>query len=284
MPVHEAATLAALHHLLDRVLDHNPFYTAKWGGRPRRFASLAEFSATAPFTTRAEWTADQTAHPPFGRNLSEPLAAYTRFCQTSGTSGRPMRWLDTPESWEWMLDNWARILRHCGFTAADRIFFAFSFGPFLGFWTAFEACSRLGCLVIPGGGLGTTARLRVMEENQVTGLFCTPTYALHLAQAARAEGLTPERLSLRRILVAGEPGGGIPSVRAALEAGWPGATLLDHHGADDGADQRDQDQEEGDDQHHGWALRARSVTRRLAWWKAATMSPDAAMLMMFFRV
>ena len=230
MPVDEARTLDALHRLLDTVLDRNPFYTRKWEGVPRRFASLAEFSARAPFTTRAEWTRDQTEHPPFGTNLSEPISAYSRFCQTSGTSGRPMRWLDTAESWEWMLGNWARILGRCGFTPADRIFFAFSFGPFLGFWTAFEACARLGALVIPGGGLGTSARLRVMEENRVTALFCTPTYALHLAQAARAEGIEPGRLPVRRLLVAGEPGGGIPATRAALEAGWPGATLLDHHG------------------------------------------------------
>ena len=230
MPAREAETLAALHRLLDRVLGPNAFYTRKWGDRPRRFSSLAEFAAQAPFTTRAEWTADQTAHPPFGTNLSEPVGAYSRFCQTSGTSGRPMRWLDTTESWDWMLGNWALILERCGFSPSDRIFFAFSFGPFLGFWTAFEACTRLGALVIPGGGLGTAARLRVMEENGVTGLFCTPTYALHLAQAARAEGIGPDRLPVQRILVAGEPGGGIPAVRAALEAGWPGARILDHHG------------------------------------------------------
>jgi phenylacetate-CoA ligase len=229
-PTSPDRTLAALHRLLDAVRAGNPFYAEKLRGLPARFASLADFQAQVPFTSRAEWTADQLAHPPFGRNLSEPPERYTRFCQTSGTSGRPMCWLDTAESWDWMLGNWARILAACGFTAADRLFFAFSFGPFLGFWTAFEACARLGALVIPGGGLGTSARLRVLRENRVTGMFCTPTYALHLAQAARAEGMDPASFGLRRLLVAGEPGGSVPEIRAALEAAWPGAQVLDHHG------------------------------------------------------
>ncbi len=62
-----------------------------------------------PFTTKQELIDDQLAHPPFGTNLTFPIGDYTRFCQTTGTSGHPLRWLDTPESWEWMCRNWMRV-------------------------------------------------------------------------------------------------------------------------------------------------------------------------------
>ena len=93
--------------------------------------------------------ADQLAHPPFGTNLTYPLNRYTRFHQTSGTSGTPLRWLDTPESWEAMLECWAEVFRAAGVGAGDRVMFAFSFGPFLGFWLAFEAAARRGACVCP---------------------------------------------------------------------------------------------------------------------------------------
>ena len=140
----------------------NPFYAAKLAGTGllADVASLAEFRARCPFTTKAELVADQLAHPPCGTNLTFPLERYTRCHQTSGSTGNPLRWLDTPESWAWMLDNWETVHRQAGTTAADRIFFAFSFGPFLGFWTAFESAQRLGCLVFAGGGMTSVARLR----------------------------------------------------------------------------------------------------------------------------
>ena len=71
----------------------------------------------------------------------------------------------------------------------DRILFAFSFGPFLGFWLAFEAGQQLGAMCLAGGGMSSAVRLHVLLENECTVLCCTPTYALHLAETAHAEGL-----------------------------------------------------------------------------------------------
>src|SRR5262249_37894170 len=152
-------------------------------------ASLADFKARVPFTVKQELVADQAACPPFGTNLTYPLDQYTRFSQTSGTSGAPLRWLDTTATWSWMVDNWVDVFRVSGVGSQDRVFFAFSFGPFLGFWTAFEAAGRLGCLCIPGGGLSSSARLRSMLDNQATVLCCTPTYALRLAEIAAQDGI-----------------------------------------------------------------------------------------------
>jgi phenylacetate-CoA ligase len=228
----ESGQLEQLRSLLAELFPANKFYTDKLQSAGVTFdvASLADFSARFPFTTKSELGEDQRGHPPFGTNLTYPLARYTRFHQTSGTTGAPLRWLDTPESWDWMIESWTEVFRAAGVGAGDRVFFAFSFGPFIGFWMAFESAARLGCLCLPAGGLSTVARLRMMVDNGVTVLCCTPTYALRLAEVALKEKVDLRGLRLRTILVAGEPGGSVPAVRARLESAWPGARVFDHHG------------------------------------------------------
>ena len=221
-----------LRALLQTVYGSNPFYTAKMdranvGYRPRH---LGNFTEDFPFTTKAEIVADQIAHPPYGTNLTFPLHRYTRLCQTSGTSGTPVRWLDTPESWDWMLGNWQKIFAAAEIGRGDRALFAFSFGPFLGFWTAFEAAARAGVFCLTGGAMSSSARLQTIFDHQVNVLFCTPTYALRLAEVAASEGISLNNSPVKKIFVAGEPGGSIPAVRARLESLWPGARIIDHHG------------------------------------------------------
>ena len=206
----------ALAQLL-RDIAENPFQRPRigngWGG--------------VPFTTKAELVADFAAHPPYGSNLTFPRSAYTRLCQTSGTTSAPLAILDTLESWDWMLGNWQRIYRESGVVPGDTIYFAFSFGPFLGFWTAFEAAAKYGALCVPGGGLSSAARLQAIATHRADVLCCTPTYALHLAEVARRENLPA---SVRKIIVAGEPGGSIASVRQRISAAWGSAEVLDHYG------------------------------------------------------
>ncbi len=217
--------------LLGEVLPQNRFYARKFaeaGLDPAAVAS-ADDLRRLPFTTKDELLADQAAHPPVGTVHTYPPAHYTRYHQTSGTSGRPLRWLDTPASWSALLDVWTALFHLAGITPADRVFFPFSFGPFLGFWTAFEAAARLGCLCLPGGGMSSTSRLRFLLDNEATAVFCTPTYALHLAEVARREGVDLAGSTVRAVVVAGEPGGNIPATRQRIEAGW-GARLFDHCG------------------------------------------------------
>jgi phenylacetate-CoA ligase len=219
----EAEQLAKLRSLLNVIVPANAFYAAKLRDCGE-IKSLEEFIRLVPCTTKTELVEDQKSHPPYGSNLTFPLERYTRFSQTSGTSAAPLRWLDTPESWEWMLDNWQTVYRAAGTSAGDRVFFAFSFGPFLGFWTSFEAAAKVGLLCIPGGGLSSEARMRAIIENSATILCCTPTYALRLGEIGSAGS------RVRTIIVAGEPGGSISSTRAQIERLWPGARVFDHHG------------------------------------------------------
>ena len=218
------AQLARVRALLTAVLPGNAFYARKFAT-----ADTDDF-ANLPFTTKAELAADQATHPPYGTNLTFPVERYSRLHQTSGTStGRPLRWLDTAESWEWMLGCWREYFRLMGLKPGDRLFFPFSFGPFLGFWSAFDAAARSGFLSIPGGGMSSSARLKCLLEHRCTVLFATPTYALHLGEVAAKEGIDLTGSAIRAVVVAGEPGGNIPATRERIEAVW-GARVFDHYG------------------------------------------------------
>lgn len=218
--------LAKLSALLSAILPNNVFYAAKLRG-----CTMEGGMASLPFTLKQELIDDQIAHPPYGTNLTYPLERYTRFCQTSGTTtGTPMRWLDTPDSWDWMIGNWVRVYQSAGIVAGDRIFFAFSFGPFLGFWVGFEAATRMGCLAIPGGGMRSAARLRAIIETAATVLCCTPTYAIRLAEVAAEEGIDLRAAQIRTVIFGGEPGGSVPATRARISKLWQGAQIVDHHG------------------------------------------------------
>lgn len=228
----EARQLEDLRTLLAELIPANKFYTRKLQDEGITFdvASLNDFSVRFPFTTKVELSQDQLAHPPFGTNLTYPLERYTRFHQTSGTSGAPLRWLDTPESWDGMIASWLEVLRAAGVRTGDRMFFAFSFGPFIGFWLAFESAARLGCLCIPAGGLSSAARLRAIVSNGVTVVCCTPTYAIRLGEVAQDEMIDLSSSRVKKLIVAGEPGGSIPATRARIESLWAGAKVFDHHG------------------------------------------------------
>lgn len=211
----------------------NAFYREKWdacAGLPAGrmdYGHLADF----PFTSKSELLEDQARHAPFGTNLGSPREDYLRIHQTSGTTGTPLRVLDTRESWVWWCECWQYILDAAGVTKADTVMLAFSFGPFIGFWSAQAGLNHLGTLVITGGGMTSPQRLTAMRDLEATVLVCTPSYALHLAEVARQEGIDPARdLNIRVTLHAGEPGAGIPATRERIETLW-GATAFDHPGA-----------------------------------------------------
>jgi phenylacetate-CoA ligase len=184
-----------------------------------------------PLTTKAELVGDQAAHPPFGTNLTFPLEAYVRLHQTSGSSGdAPLRWLDTADSWEWWLRIWSdHVYRAAGVTEADRVFFAFSFGPFIGFWSAFGGAQRLGAMCISGGAMTSEQRVRNMLDLGATVLLSTPTYALRLADVADQIGVNLSAAGVRTTIHAGEPGASIPATRSAIEAAYS-AVAYDHTG------------------------------------------------------
>ena len=221
-----ALQLEKLRAGLRQVLKSNPF----WRARLSDVSGWDDFEGL-PMSTKADLLADQAANAPFGTNLTFPLEDYTRLHQTSGSSGdQPLRWLDTQQSWDWWLRIWSdHVYQAAGVTPTDRVFFAFSFGPFIGFWSAFGGAERLGALAISGGAMTTEQRVRNLRDVGATVLLCTPTYALRLADRARELHLDLASSDVRLTIHAGEPGASIPSTRSAIEAAYM-ATAFDHTG------------------------------------------------------
>jgi phenylacetate-CoA ligase len=228
-PLIEEHQLARLQIGLTRVLAANRFYQEKLRHHKSiTLTSLADLSQL-PFTSKHEFISDQAVDPPFGTNLSYPLNAYIRLHQTSGTTGHPLKVLDTQESWDWWAACWTTIYQAAGVTDDDIVFLAFGFGPFIGFWSAYEGAKRLGALTVPGGGMDSLQRLRAIQEIGATVLVCTPSYALRLAEVAREHHIDLSESSIRVTIHAGEPGASIPATRQRIEQAW-GASTYDHAG------------------------------------------------------
>jgi phenylacetate-CoA ligase len=218
-----AADGESFREQLAYVLERSPFYRAKLGDAAG--ASLAEL-AGLPLTEKDELRATVTPESPFGAHLCADPSELVRIYSTSGTTGRPS-WIPLTAQ---DLDNWvtgsARSYAASGIAAGERIVSTYNAGPFVA-GAALGAFERLGLTHIPVG-TGNTERLaQAIETLRPKAVVLTPSYAAHLA-----ERFDLRRSSVRRVLVAGEPGGGEPAFRARLEHGW-GAKVTEAMGIGD---------------------------------------------------
>lgn len=163
----------------------------------------------------------------YGDMLGVDPKEVSDFHQTSGTTGKPVYVPETYESWQWRVEIWCHILWMAGFRSTDRVFIPFGYNVYVAFWEGHYAAQKLGCDVVPGGALDTLGRINKMLEIGATALLNTPTYGLHMAEAAREMGKDPAKIGIQRMLCAGEP---LPhATRAMLERVW-GAEVYDHIG------------------------------------------------------
>jgi len=228
----EELQIEKLRSVLKQIYGRNRFYTDKLdaaGIHPESIKTLDDLKRL-PLTSKSELVQAQSDALPLGSNATFEESAYSRFHQTSGTTGTPLRVLDTPESWDWWGRCWGHVLAGAGLTENDRLFVPFSFGPFIGFWAAVEGARKINALMIPGGGRDSLQRLHLMKELGVTAMCCTPTYALRLAEVARESAFDLSDIPLRTLIHAGEPGANVPATKARIESAW-NAKCFDHAGA-----------------------------------------------------
>jgi phenylacetate-CoA ligase len=221
--------LDALHvHRLRAIVAHayenSPFYRRKLdaaGVRPDDIRSIADFKRKVPVTDKSEFIHLQQERPPYGDTMAMPFDVVAHHCETSGTTGVPLSipysMNDTVRYGEsWVYGYWA-----LGIRPVDTMYFAFGWGNFAGFWSAYWGARRLGCRVVSGGGLDTKGHIQAILRIKPTVLVSTPTFALRIAAVAKEMGVDLSQSSIKFTFHAGEPGPtALPGMRAQIEEAW----------------------------------------------------------------
>ena len=230
----EQLQLKKFREIFKWAYEHSRFYHQFYsdaGIEPGDIKTMKDI-ARVPKLEKSMMRAIQGKEPfPYGDILSVPLEQVTEYHQTSGTTGQPVYQADSWQDWDLNAEHWAYILYTQGYRSTDRVFLPFGYNVFIAFWAAHYAAEKVGCEVVPGGVLNTEGRILKMQELRCTAFMATPTYVLGMADTAITKlGINPKDLKIKRITVAGEPGGSIPATRKRMEEAW-GAKVFDHSGA-----------------------------------------------------
>jgi len=223
----DASYRAQLAYLLDR----SAFYREKLGLATAEEAGGLADVAALPLTEKHELKATATPENPVGAHLCAERSEIVRIYSTSGTTGTPSYIPLTARD----LDDWitgsARSYSASGITAGQRIVSTYNAGPFVA-GAALASFDAIGLCHIPVGTGNTERLVRAIELLRPEAAVLTPSYAAYLVEWTGERGVDLKGSSVERVLVAGEPGGGEPALRARLEEGW-GARVTEAMGIGD---------------------------------------------------
>ncbi len=187
--------------------------------------------ARAPLTEKDELRASVSEADPIGTHLAAPIRDVARIFSTSGTTGAPSYIPLTRDD----LADWVRISARSyaasGLAAGERLISTYNAGPFVA-GVGLDAFHALGLCHIPVGSGNTDRLMAALVRLRAEAVALTPSYALHLAEWAAARDIDLPSSAVRRLIVAGEPGGGEPAMRAQLEKAW-GARVTEAMGIGD---------------------------------------------------
>ncbi|TAN24754.1 MAG: phenylacetate--CoA ligase family protein [Actinomycetota bacterium] len=224
--------LKRLQALLRYAYDRVPFYRNLYQEAdmvPEDIKSLDDFNRYVPTIDKKDLLRAQAVNPPWGDSVAlSPDYNLYQF-QTSGSTGTPLRIPFSLHSQLQYGEQWVYLYWGVGIRPSDSFYFAFPWGMFAGFWSAYWGVRCLGATVISGGGLNSEQRLRQIQLLKPTVLVSTPTYAIYLIELAKELGIDTSATSIRYTIHAGEPGASIPTTRQVIESGW-GAKAFELYG------------------------------------------------------
>ena len=230
----EAMQLALLKEHLEFAYRNAPYYRRSFdaeGVSPSELRSLDDLRAF-PFVDKKIERDRQLAVPILGDLVAVPEKEVVFVSASSGSTGVPTLSPFTAQDFEEFQNVQARLFFQAGMRDTDRYCHCLNFSLFVGGPDVIGA-QKVGALCIWAGTLPADRLLYLFREFRPTVTWTTPSYAWHLGETARAQGIDPAKdLSIRRIIVAGEPGGSIPATRRAIEELW-GAELYDFYGISD---------------------------------------------------
>jgi len=201
--------LVRLKKLITYVYENSEFYQARFkqiGLEPGDVRTLEDFRTKVPMTDKNDFLEMQVEQPPYGPTQAMPTEFIAHHAETSGTTGVPLAipysLYDTMRYGE----SWCPAFWATGIRPSDSFYFAFGWGNFAGFWSAYWGVRRFGGKVISGGGLNTEGHIQAIQRLKPTVLISTPTFALRLAAVAGDMGIDLAESSIQYTMHAGEPG------------------------------------------------------------------------------
>lgn len=227
----DALILERVQGQLDYVYENLPFYRRHYdaaGFKPADVQSLEDFTTKVPVITKKMLVADQMAHPPFGSYLGVEQSELARVHGSSGTSGTPTLYGVSHGDWERAGDISAMALWCAGVRPSDVVQITFPFALFFGGWGVLQAAERIGATTFPAGSVVPTDRqVELIHALGVTTVVGTPSYLTYLADRARVLGQDVSASKVSLLIVGGEPGGSIGTVRDTLSDLWGGPRIVD---------------------------------------------------------
>ena len=227
----EQAMLERIREVMAYAYQRSPFYRRKWDGAgvdPAGIRSLEDFERV-PVVTKAELRESQARAEPFGDYLCVDRSDVYHVHGTSGTTGRPTAFGISRRDWRAIANAHARVMWGMGLRPSDMIFVGSFFSLYMGSWGVLIGAERLGATSFPfgAGAPGQSQRaVNWMRQMRPSAFYGTPSYALHLAEVARTDGIDPREFGVRILFFSGEPGASIPSIRRKLEETY-GAAVFD---------------------------------------------------------
>ncbi len=230
----EELQLKQLKEHITFAYENSPYYKSTFkdiGFEPGDFKKLSDLRKL-PFTNKKIERDRQIAHPILGDLTAVPERDVVFVSASSGSTGVPTLSPFTKQDFDEFQDAQSRLFWAAGVRPHDRYVHALNFTLFVGGPDVIGA-QNLGALCLWAGSIPSDRLLHILKEFKPTVTWTTPSYAWYLGETARNSGIDPAKdLAIRRIIVAGEPGGSIPATRKAIEELW-NAELYDFYGISD---------------------------------------------------
>lgn len=226
--------LKLLQQTIDFAYRNSPYYTGAFdqiGVKPDDLKGLDDLKRF-PFMHKTTLRERQEAHQPLGDVTAVPEEKIVYISVSSGSTGVPTASPFTAQDWDAWIDYEARLFWSSGMRPTDRYCHALNFSLFVGGPCVLGA-QKLGALCIHAGTMPSERLLTLMRQFGATITWTTPSYAWYLGETAQNQGIDPAQdLGIRKIFVAGEPGGSIPVTRSRIEELWD-AEVYDYYGLSD---------------------------------------------------
>lgn len=191
-----------LHKIVDYVYHNVPFYRTKLQNMditPDDIRTIDDI-VKLPYTTKQ----DLRDNYPLGLQAA-PQSEIIRVHASSGTTGNPTIVGYTRKDIGVWSECMARCLTAYGITREDIISVAYGYGLFTGGLGVHYGVENLGASVVPASTGGTEKHIRLLKDLGITGIACTPSYALHVAESLEKYGVRKEDLKLRVGAFGAEP-------------------------------------------------------------------------------